>query len=46
MKGAYEHIHHHVEDTLHKNDSVNSKGLYMVTEKNSENASMMGPSQL
>ena len=32
------------ERTLQKNDSITSKGLFQVTEKNSENQSMMGPS--
>ena len=35
----------HQHGTLHKNDSMHSKGLYQVTEKNSENASVFQPSQ-
>ena len=31
------------DGTLNKNDSLHSKGLFQVTEKNSENQSMMGP---
>ena len=38
--------HNQIPGTLHKNDSLNSKGLFQVTEKNSENQSVLGPSQL
>ena len=31
------------DNTLHKNDSLHSKGLYQVTEKNSENQSVLNP---
>ena len=32
-----------LDNTLLKNDSLHSKGLYQVTEKNSENQSVINP---